>query len=351
MTSLKSLLAILLLIEGGSAATAMTFKIDADTPLNRLMRVTYYGGQYQIYAAGEITPGTARQLKEFVESQRIERAKVVFDSAGGSLVEGLALGRLLRSLNFDTGVGVSLDTKQTIGRAICASACTYSFAGGVNRFYYATSGRIGVHQFFTDSKVGDIGTTQLLSALIVSYLDEMGVSAMAFSLASTVSSDQIKWLSAKEALEFKLANNGEQPTSVELKMSGMHPYLRIEPVHSDVTGRLLLLCGEGSFRLMAGIVTDPEMAAVKLESIVKTYFEFDGQTNSLRSGKMGAEVTDSVLWLERAMSKDLAIKLLTSKRLQMWTENGGDFRWGASVDLVPARKKVAEYITACDVKM
>ena len=59
---------------------------------------------------------------------------VILDSEGGDVVSALTIGRLIRARNFETDV---------TNNALCASACIFILAAGVDRSAY---GRIGIHR-------------------------------------------------------------------------------------------------------------------------------------------------------------------------------------------------------------
>src|SRR4051794_21418264 len=81
----------------------LKFKLATDPALRVGQIVTE--GYVSIYATGEIEDGDAARFAEFVRRQHLDAAKVVFDSPGGSLFEGVKLGRTIRALNFDTDIG------------------------------------------------------------------------------------------------------------------------------------------------------------------------------------------------------------------------------------------------------
>ncbi len=77
--------------------------------------------------------------------------EVQFFSPGGSLLEGMKIGRMVRS--------AGLATKVTTG-SWCASACNFMFLGGTVRTVEA-GGRFGVHMFSTnqaDALLNDLAT-------------------------------------------------------------------------------------------------------------------------------------------------------------------------------------------------
>jgi hypothetical protein len=237
---------------------SMKFWISSDQA-KRLSDIMFQGAD-SVYAEGNITEGTAERFMVFVEQKGIKHARVFFNSPGGSLLEGVELGRVIRALRFDTAIGVY--SPEYDRRAICASACAYSFAGGVNRFHYQSSGMLGLHQFYGKTAEGVSGElAQRISGLLVTYLDQMGVDAKAFTISTMASRDVMIWLSPEDARTLRFANNGSELPTAEIKLIEMQPYLRIQQNHHSVTSRVLFLCHERQMSVMFGIVTEPTRAA------------------------------------------------------------------------------------------
>ena len=344
---LKSLLLALLWLTASlpttAAADGMKFHELDEDQASRFFRLAMKGDQDQIFASGEIELNTAQQLRNYVVTRNISWAKVTFDSPGGSLIGGLLLGEAIRDLGFDTEVA----SGEPNDPAVCASACAYAFAGGVNRFY-AGSARLGLHQFYgPDDNLANAGDTQEISAAIIAYLGRMGVESSAFVRASGARSNQMVWLEPIDAVELGLANNGTMPTTAEIRLAGMLPYLRLNQIQSDVTTRVLLSCYAGGVRGMFGIVTDPSITNARFDSATKSYVSLDGTDRMVLLGTDGLKAEDSALWLTRQItSQDLAL-LESTRQLDVWTENGSDFRWGGGIDLTEIHEDLISFVTNC----
>lgn len=159
----------------------------------------------EILATGRISKETPEKFSKFVTSAGISAAVVSFDSGGGDLEAGMALGRKIREFGFATQVGSlqtsSLqDNRSPFGEAKCESSCAYSFLGGVSRniLPHPSSGtqkRLGFHQFRTNLSAGH-GTPRSLDSLSVSaaqtfssrlseYIFEMGANPAILKLADS----------------------------------------------------------------------------------------------------------------------------------------------------------------------
>ena len=99
--------------------------------------------------------------------------RVFFDSVGGDLNAGLALGRILRKGGFDTVVGdecgefggTPIKQRVVLHDSGCFSACAYAFMGGSNR-QVRKDNALGVHQFYGRSSQVDEGRSQAMVTLI-----------------------------------------------------------------------------------------------------------------------------------------------------------------------------------------
>ena len=87
------------------AQQAMTFFMETDQTKRWAAKMSGDGLE-DIYASGDITEGTADRFLAFIRQNGVEGAKVHFNSLGGSLLEGMKMGRAIRTMEFSTTVGV-----------------------------------------------------------------------------------------------------------------------------------------------------------------------------------------------------------------------------------------------------
>ncbi|MEI6643904.1 MAG: hypothetical protein WCL10_17910 [Novosphingobium sp.] len=326
----------------------MKFWIASDAA-TRVSNKLLHGEDY-IYAEGEISQGTAEQFAAFVKREDITNARVFFNSPGGSLLEGIKLGRLIRSLGFDTGIGVyshDIDQKAN-SQSICASACAYSFAGGVNRFLDESSGKLGLHQFYgntADDLSGEMA--QQISGLLVTYLDAMGVDAKAFAISTTANRDGMVWLNPEDARTLRFANNGSELPTAEIKLADMQPYLRIQQNHYNVTTRVLFLCFNQKMAVQYGIVTEPTTAAMFAQNQKRSYFELDNSEFMVVEGRGGATAQDSTTWLERELTPSQVRQIINANRMDAWIDGFGAVRYGAPLDLPTVRDEITDFARQC----
>lgn len=329
--------------------TAMTFT-SSESEAERAARVILHDGRIRIYASGAITPGTSTRLRAFVAQRGIRATVVTFDSLGGSLEEGIRLGETIRELGFDTDVGTRAADLTGPPSAVCASACSYAYAGGVGRFVSDLSGRLGVHQFSGPATAGQNGLdlSQEASGYIVTYLQRMGVDSEAFAIATRAGSDDVIWLTEVDALRIHLANNGVSAPIAEVRLVDGHPYLRVEQQRQGAMARVIFLCGTTGVVVMGGIVTDPDSSREALDTHGISYLELDDLQIERQADSDGARAEDSVVWVERALSGSLVRRIQASSRLGIWLENGSPMRYGTWLDLTPAvKERIAYYLANC----
>jgi hypothetical protein len=157
------------------------------------------GSREHIFADGYFCPDTDQKFQQFLTNNppKAPNTIVVLNSGGGDLGAGLRMGAIIRKQKMWTEVGSQLPlmipqneniAAQTVPYIAepasppfpgeCASACTFAFMGGVQRTIgYASN--YGVHQFASESQTANANLeaqTEAASAMLVAYLNEMGVS-------------------------------------------------------------------------------------------------------------------------------------------------------------------------------
>lgn len=180
-----------------------------------------------IVAEGEIRRDSVEALA--ILANRLKRPlPVYFNSPGGSLDGGLALGRALRHYRLDARVArlepalcvgpTCTESDQRHGVVVyggplhpgmCNSACVYSFLGGPQRSLAARSS-LGIHRFYLASandpkrqpltRLSKADTARLDRSVkdLAYYLVEMGISSELLSMASAVDPSRIRYLTAED---------------------------------------------------------------------------------------------------------------------------------------------------------
>lgn len=185
---------------GGPVTTPRSYLQIESVPVDR-------GRRWLLYLDGMIEPGADRRLAEFVKEQRISRADVYLDSPGGSLLAGMAIGRVLREHGFDTHVGKRTSDAMRPDDGVCYSACPFAFAGGVRRSLRGDS-VLGVHRARNRVPVADDAAfDRRVRADAIEYLIEMGVRPDLVEIMQAVPPGGIRVLTRQEAMELRLVNS------------------------------------------------------------------------------------------------------------------------------------------------
>jgi len=157
------------------------------------------GPREYIFADGYICSETDKKFEDFLKQNppKGPNTTVVLNSGGGDLAAGMRMGLIIRKQKLWTQVGsefplmipenenIRPDAVPYISEPAappfagnCASACTLTFMGGINRtINYASN--YGVHQFEAANQNSNANTeseTEAAAAAVVAYLSEMGVS-------------------------------------------------------------------------------------------------------------------------------------------------------------------------------
>jgi len=165
------------------------------------------GGTWTIYLDGFIDAQAAPRLAEVIAQQQITAAAVYFNSPGGSLIAGMAVGRLLREHGFSTHVGRRSADPAWPGTGVCYSACPFAYAGGASR-HLAAGSVLGVHRAANRVPVPDeFAFEQLVASQAGVYIVAMGVNPGLVTLMAQVPHDQIRLLTREEAERLNLVTD------------------------------------------------------------------------------------------------------------------------------------------------
>lgn len=122
------------------------------------------------------------------QTGNVNRAVVLLDSSGGAVLEGLAIGRTIRTRGFFTAVPEN---------TLCASSCALIWLAGKQRFAEENS-FVGFHAAYV-YKNGKPSETGVGNALIGSYLNDLGLSDRAIIFVTSAPPEGIERLDRKKA--------------------------------------------------------------------------------------------------------------------------------------------------------
>ena len=170
--------------------------------------------EWRVLAQGRIEIDSALALEASLHQwagQGVTAPWVCFDSLGGSLGGALAMGALIRTRGLDTCMArryvdvteSQAQSAQFSDAALCASACAYALAGGVNR-RFAPDAVVAVHQFSITSLDAGQDMAQRIMTKVGLYLDRMGVKRALLDIATQFSPTELEVLSDAQMLKFDL---------------------------------------------------------------------------------------------------------------------------------------------------
>lgn len=185
---------------------------------------------FEVFAEGDITPDTPAVFTDFLQHNGAFRQTVMFNSLGGNLVAGLALGREIRRAGWNTTVGTPGLSSFVSNPGECSSACTFAFLGGRIRSITAGS-KVGVHRFV--GVQGDVEQiTQQVAGALVAYIREMGVSTEMYTLATEGTPQEAKYLDADTLTRLKITTK----EVVDVKMADENGVSVVHLTDSDSGG-------------------------------------------------------------------------------------------------------------------
>jgi hypothetical protein len=229
--------------------------------------------RWSIYLDGMFDPGAAQRLSDELAQRDVREATVYFNSPGGLLSEGMALGRLIRERGFATSVGRRNAHGFVPFAGACYSACVLAFIGGVYRFDPSAS-RLGVHRFWTPSSdAADADTAQIISASIVTYMRDMRVDVGLFERMTRVGRDRILLLGRRELAQLRVTNDGRLGAKWALDARDGDNRLRGEQQTWRGKGTIVLSCEQGGILFRPTLELDPA-TAIDSDSIAQHLIGF-----------------------------------------------------------------------------
>lgn len=186
---------------------------DPQTPMEWL-----FGGHCSINAFGRIEPGDGEKFATFLQRTAPPPITSVYlNTPGGSVHDGIQIGRLIRHFGLSTSVGSYLllpPQKGDIVRrrefkpGVCASSGTLAFLGGRFRWFQEGS-EFRVHRFFFQGTMDEVlGPAQQTSAAIARYLVDMGIDLRLMQISADVHHAETRSLTAQELTELGVVAPG-----------------------------------------------------------------------------------------------------------------------------------------------
>ena len=139
-----------------------------------------------VVVEGRLESGDEIQFRTQVG--RLTKAIVAFDSDGGNLLAGIAIGKTIRLKSFATAV---LDEQR------CVSACALAWLGGTPRFMGRTA-HVGFHAAYIE-EAGRASESGVGNALVGSYLTQIGLSETAVVYITQAAPTELTLLTLPDA--------------------------------------------------------------------------------------------------------------------------------------------------------
>ena len=134
-----------------------------------------------IVISGEISPGDAQKFRQVALGDK--SAIVLLNSNGGSTLEAIEIGKLIRIAGYPTYVS---------SYAPCNSACSLIWLAGNRRFLGSTAS-VGFHATYTEDN-GKRMESGVGNAIVGSYLNQLSLDENAIIFATSAPPDQISSL-------------------------------------------------------------------------------------------------------------------------------------------------------------
>lgn len=311
----RALLALLFCLCGPGAAWCQenTMRFVARPPdpfIEKLMG----DHAWSIYAAGEIDADAAKRLSALITEKNIPGASLLYlNSPGGSLLGGMALGRVIREKALYTYVGqFNPAPKHETKPGYCYSACALAFLGGEYR--YLVKGSVyGVHRFFWEGHSNnDADIAQILSASVVEYIRSMGVDTKLFALASQAGASEAITPSPDILLSLNVINNGRKPSKWTIESIPGAIYLKGEQETAIGISKFILTCpAKGPMYLYAIFDAGQNTDEVMTWSV--NWLFLDGAQNEIEDHLIKKTVTNGWINLIYRVDDELLTAISNAK--------------------------------------
>ena len=238
-----------------------------------------FGRSAHIEVEGEIREGDAEKIESFVGSLQFSddlRIHVSFNSPGGSLSEGLRIGRYLLDLpvTVTTNINRGLSTPGE-----CASACVFAFLGGHYR-YLMEGSRLGVHQFYltdgNDLTANEgVAVSQFLAGEIVEFIGQARVKPEFFSLISSVNPSEILWVPEDKLREFRVITDAIFDQNSEYKNVQGNFYLLLWQQSYYGENKMVAACSPGEGMVGERMVFSSYIQPADIHTFDSADFKFE----------------------------------------------------------------------------
>ena len=242
---LRVALVLMALFTASNAFSQTQMQFTAFPP-DPQMNSTTGAHAWRIYASGVIDEDADKRLEQVIQNNNIPHGSDIYlHSAGGNLVGGMKLGKVMRQHLLHSNVG-QLDIASKFPGSPkagnCYSACAMAYLGGEYRFLM-TGSSYGIHRFHSDKETADLA--QMMSAVVVEYIRAMGVNTELFLIASRAGRDEIVTPSQDILVRLNVINNGAKPAKWTIESVPNGIYLKGEQQTGNGINKFMITCTPG----------------------------------------------------------------------------------------------------------
>jgi hypothetical protein len=218
--------------------------------------------RWDVFLEGDIEAGDADRLERELVPIGNDKADVYLNSPGGSLMDGLRIGRLLRRLGVNTFLGKRETGKSEVGPGVCLSACSIAFLGGVRRSVVVGS-IYGVHRVSMNvHSERDFDAGQIVAAEVSRYLRDMGVDSRLFDRMASTDKDSIYVLGSAELRALHIVDDGKQPARWNSRSTARGPSLEGTQQTPAGTEKASLVCDNGTIEFHSAYFAGSNAAVI-----------------------------------------------------------------------------------------
>lgn len=276
-----------------------------------------FGNAWRVFADGEIDSNSATVLQDLVANTPIPwNSSIYLNSQGGSLLGGMALGRVIRAAGLLTYVGRRGDKAEgeyerySTLPGECSSSATLAFLGGTYR-WIDDSSEFGVHRFYDPA--GDIGSdaAQVASSIIVEYLREMGVETALFSEMVRIGGGNVILLPRDRLEALNVVNTKAYATRWSVEAHEGRLYVKGERTSWQGINKFILYCENRRAVLLA--IFNPEGRGDEAIEMGAHSLLLDGEPYPISDQRVGpAALQNGLVNVGYALTEELVLKLVAA---------------------------------------
>jgi hypothetical protein len=324
-----------------------------------------HGNGWTIYAEGVIDPEAGERLNELIETKHIAFGSTIYlNSSGGNMLGGLELGRVIRSHGLNTYIGVK--GKKIIFEQLdkifrnnlyetspgeCLSSCSLAFLGG--KFRYVGAGSVyGVHRFYFDNnKQQNSDDAQVLSAIIVQYIRDMGIDSKLFSEMTRAGKDEINIIDLPHLKKYDVVNDGIERTIWTIESLSTGLYLKGEQDTVFGHNELMFTCpGRRKINMLATFSAVHESLQETMSRSAPSIMVDGNRIPVPKLNVIGVDVVNGRVRVGYVLAPKFVDQIISADRVGValqYSYGAATFIGFDSMDFTIGREKFRGFIASC----